>query len=73
MAQNQVVRTLTAPKAAGLNRVYWDLRDEPTTEVRLRTSPLYAPDIRVGADGTRARRRAAAVDPACRPAPTPSA
>ena len=67
-AQNQVVRTLTAPKAAGLNRVYWDLRDEPTTEVRLRTSPLYAPDVRVGPDGTRSGRRRPPVDPACRPA-----
>lgn len=52
-AQDQRVRTLTAPKAAGLNRVYWDLRDDPTTEVRLRTSPRYAPEIRVGPDGTR--------------------
>jgi hypothetical protein len=52
-AQNQVVRTLAAPKAAGLNRVYWDLRDEPTREVRLRTSPLYAPEVRVGPEGWR--------------------
>jgi photosystem II stability/assembly factor-like uncharacterized protein len=51
--QNQVVRTLTAPKAAGLNRVYWDLRDDPTRQVRLRTSPQYAPDITVGPDGWR--------------------
>jgi len=55
---NQVLRTLNAPKAAGLNRVYWDLRDEPTTEVRMRTSPLYAPDIQVGSDGTRAAQAA---------------
>ena len=52
-AQNTVIRTLNAPKAAGLNRVHWDLRDEPTREVRLRTSPMYAPEIQVGADGTR--------------------
>ena len=38
----------------GLNRVYWDLRYEPTKEIRLRTSPLYAPDI-----ARRARRHAA--------------
>jgi hypothetical protein len=44
---------LSAPKAAGLNRVYWDLRDDPTTEVKLRTSPRFAPEIRVGPDGTR--------------------
>jgi hypothetical protein len=33
--------------------VYWDLRYEPTAEVRLRTSPLYSPEIGVGPDGTR--------------------
>ncbi len=52
-AENQVIRTLTAPKAPGINRVVWDLRDEPTREVQLRTSPLYAPEIRVGPEGTR--------------------
>ena len=44
---------MTGPKTAGLNRAHWDLRSEPTTEVRMRTSPMYAPHIRVGADGTR--------------------
>jgi photosystem II stability/assembly factor-like uncharacterized protein len=52
-SQNQTVRTLTGPKAAGLNRLYWDLRDEPTREVRMRTSALYAPDVQVGPDGSR--------------------
>ncbi len=52
-AQNQAVRTINAPKNPGLNRVSWDLRDEPTKEVRLRTSPQYAPEVRVGPDGTR--------------------
>jgi photosystem II stability/assembly factor-like uncharacterized protein len=52
-AENQVLRTLTGPKLPGLNRVVWDLRDEPTREVRLRTSPLYAPEVRVGPDGIR--------------------
>jgi photosystem II stability/assembly factor-like uncharacterized protein len=51
--QNRVIRTLTGPKGAGLNRIHWDLRDEPSSELRLRTSPLYAPDITVGPDGTR--------------------
>jgi len=51
--QGQVVRTLTGPKATGVNRVYWDLRLEPTKEVRLRTSPLYAPDVQVGPEGWR--------------------
>lgn len=51
--QNQVIRTLRAPKAAGLNRIYWDLQDEPTREVRMRTPPRYAPEVGLGADGTR--------------------
>lgn len=52
-AQGQTVRTLQAPRAPGLNRIYWDLQYAPSKEVRLRTSPLYAPDIEVGPDGTR--------------------
>jgi len=52
-ARGQVVRTLTAPRTAGLHRIYWDLRDTPSKGVTLRTSPLYAPDIRVGPDGIR--------------------
>ena len=51
--QGAVVRTLAGPQASGLNRLYWDLRYETTTEVRLRTSPLYAPDVTVGPEGWR--------------------
>jgi hypothetical protein len=47
------VRTLTGTKTAGINRVNWDLRGEQTREVRLRTSPAYAPEVRNGADGWR--------------------
>lgn len=43
--KGEVVRTLTAPRLAGLNRVYWDLRYEPTREIRMRTSPMYAPHL----------------------------
>jgi photosystem II stability/assembly factor-like uncharacterized protein len=50
-AQGQVVRTMTGTNTAGINRVYWDLRYDPTVEVRLRTSPLYAPHIIAGPDG----------------------
>jgi hypothetical protein len=46
-----VVRTLRGSNAAGINRVVWDLRGEPSTEVRLRTSPRYAPHIVPGPDG----------------------
>ena len=38
---------------SGINRVWWDLRSEPSTEIRLRTSPLYAPDVIVGPEGWR--------------------
>jgi photosystem II stability/assembly factor-like uncharacterized protein len=52
--KGQVVRKLTGPNTVGLNRIYWDLRSEPTKEVRLRASPLYAPWMRVGPEGWRA-------------------
>jgi photosystem II stability/assembly factor-like uncharacterized protein len=46
-----VVRTLTGTNSAGLNRIYWDLRYEPSAEVRLRTSPMYAPYVVPGPNG----------------------
>ena len=50
-----VVRTLSAPATAGLNRMYWDLRYEPTNAIRMRTSPLIpAPHVRLGLQGWRA-------------------
>jgi hypothetical protein len=52
-AKGQTVRTLNAPRSAGLHRVYWDLRDVPSRRVAYRTSPLFAPEIRVGPDGLR--------------------
>jgi hypothetical protein len=42
-ASGRTVRTLTGTKNAGVNRVMWDPRDEPTAEVRLRVSPLHGP------------------------------
>jgi len=38
---------------AGLNRVWWDLRYEPLTPVRLRTSPPGEPWVRAGSAGYR--------------------
>ena len=38
-ASGQKVRTLAGTNTAGINRVAWDLRYEPTDEVRLRTTP----------------------------------
>jgi hypothetical protein len=48
------VRTLRGPNQAGVNRVHWDLRDEPNGPIRLLTSPTYAEHIRVGPEGRNA-------------------
>ena len=53
-AAGQVVRTLKGTKQPGINRVFWDLRGEPSKEIRLKTSPVAAPDVGLDADGTRA-------------------
>ena len=50
-AAGALVRTLKGPSASGLNRVWWDLRSDLSTEARLRTSPLYAPEIKVTEEG----------------------
>ncbi|HEX9165083.1 MAG TPA: hypothetical protein VF862_04190, partial [Gemmatimonadales bacterium] len=47
----RMVRALRGTNSSGINRVTWDLRGEASTEVRLRTSPRYAPHIVPGADG----------------------
>jgi photosystem II stability/assembly factor-like uncharacterized protein len=41
----KIVRTLRGPARAGLNRVWWDLRYEPTREIALRTTPPGNPHI----------------------------
>jgi photosystem II stability/assembly factor-like uncharacterized protein len=47
----ELVRTITGSNTAGINRLHWDLRYEPSTEVRLYTSPLYAAHIVPGPEG----------------------
>jgi len=37
----------------GINRVWWNLRGERATEIKLRTPPLYSPDVPLGKDGWR--------------------
>jgi len=37
----------------GINRIWWNLQSEPGTEFKLRTSPLFAPDVKVGAESWR--------------------
>ena len=50
----ETIRTLNGTKETGINRIMWDLKTERSQEIRLRTSPLYAPDFRVGPEGWRA-------------------
>lgn len=51
--QGQTVQTIRGSRNAGLNRVWWNLRTELTKEIRLRTPPQYAPEIRLNAEGWR--------------------
>ncbi|MGE5278175.1 MAG: VPS10 domain-containing protein [Acidobacteriota bacterium] len=44
-AAGEKIRTLPGTNKAGVNRVWWDLRYEPTTEVRLRTTPSGNPHL----------------------------
>jgi len=52
-ASGNTVQTIRGTKTVGLNRVWWNLRNENSKEIRLRTSPAYAPEIRVNAEGWR--------------------
>jgi photosystem II stability/assembly factor-like uncharacterized protein len=55
-ASGKTVRTIDTKNlrmSPGINRVWWDLRFDPTKQIHLRTSPLYAPDVTVGPEGWR--------------------
>ena len=52
-SSGETIRTLSGTSKVGLNRIHWDLRSEPSTEVRLRTKPLYADWVDLGPDGWR--------------------
>ncbi|KPK81996.1 MAG: hypothetical protein AMS25_04140 [Gemmatimonas sp. SM23_52] len=47
-AAGDTVRTLDGTKEVGVNRIWWDLRYEPTTEIKLRTKPRYADWVDLG-------------------------
>jgi photosystem II stability/assembly factor-like uncharacterized protein len=50
-ASGALVRKLVGSNQPGMNRLAWDLRDEPSMEVRLLTSPLYADHLVTGPQG----------------------
>jgi photosystem II stability/assembly factor-like uncharacterized protein len=53
-AGGRTVRTFSgAAKQVGLNRIWWDLRFTPTHQMRLRTSPDFAPEVTLNAEGWR--------------------
>ena len=52
-AAGDTVRTLKHQGKAGLNRVWWDLKDDPTTEIVMRTKPQYAPWVKLSENRTR--------------------
>ncbi len=52
-SKGQTVRIITGTKNPGINRVTWDLRGEQSREVRMRTSPAYAPEIPLSPEGWR--------------------
>jgi photosystem II stability/assembly factor-like uncharacterized protein len=51
--KGETIRSLKGSKKPGINRVWWNLRTERTTEVKLRTTPQYAPYFELGNDGWR--------------------
>ncbi|HSF15260.1 MAG TPA: sialidase [Vicinamibacteria bacterium] len=52
--RGETVRTLDGTKKTGINRVVWDLEGEASTEIKLRTKPLYADWVEMGDEGFRA-------------------
>jgi photosystem II stability/assembly factor-like uncharacterized protein len=47
-ASGDTIRTLDGKKEQGINRVWWDLEGEPSTEIKLRTKPRHADWVELG-------------------------
>ena len=52
-AMGDTVRTMSAAPKAGMNRLWWNLLDDPGKKLMMRTAPLYADWVPMGKDGTR--------------------
>jgi photosystem II stability/assembly factor-like uncharacterized protein len=51
--KGDVLKQIVGSKDPGINRLWWDLRYESSTEVRLRTAPLKPPHVALGPEGWR--------------------
>ncbi|UCC84264.1 MAG: sialidase [Gemmatimonadota bacterium] len=49
------IRTLDGTKHLGINRVVWDLRSEPSAQIKMRTKPRYADWVDLGDNRWRPR------------------
>ena len=49
-ASGESVRRLAGTRDAGINRIWWNFRGEPSDQIRLRTKPLYADWLELGED-----------------------
>jgi hypothetical protein len=52
-AADELIRTLEGSKEAGVNRVMWDLRYEPTYKPKLQTTPPGRPWVELNGEGWR--------------------
>ena len=64
-AASDTVRTLRGPSETGINRLWWNLRGDSSTAIKLRTKPEYADWVELDEDRTREspRRRISVLVP----------
>ena len=68
----ETIRTMDGSGAPGLNRVWWNLREDQSSEMRLRTPPTGADWVELDEDRSRSAPGGARVAVLARRAPTRS-
>jgi len=66
-ANNAVVRKLYHKGKVGLNRVWWDLREDPSTAIVMRNKPLHAEWTNMGDKRTKPAPSAGVLSPLVKP------
>jgi len=51
--KGEEIRVLEGTQEPGINRIWWDLQHQPSTQVKLRTNPVGNPHVKVGPKGWR--------------------